>query len=1216
MCLCGETKKSVENWWLQRLIVKMIVKTLSSSSFPLHICLILIGLHLVTPTHGYRVLSREPLPGCYHNGTRYGEGSLVPTLEPCLSCKCSNKILTCALKVCPEQPMPPPRGCVVVHPKTSCCPYMTCRRFNSKPTTEDDRRIVNFLDDFEHEQKIIQEKYGDIADGNTNALRRSESSEDEDGNVCIQNGTIYMPGSAMTSSSLCSYCYCIGGKQKCVKPKCLLPALADCTPVFIESNCCPVRYDCSERRATSKTDLLPRKKITNKHYMRNVTMMARGRGCFVNGILHTEGHRLPKDAQNPCEICYCIRGKRKCTPQKCSPEIKNCIPLIPPGQCCPSSYNCDDPGEKGRQFDLFSILFGEDDANATEVASEEILATTESIQGIAISTSSEKSFFDVLKEGLDLIDANEDKVGSLLGKNETTTKSNNTNAVFELLDINPESDTYYDYEDDDGGVRRNTTTPVTTKIYATTPITIIDAQTESLKILTTLQPLPAIKERTTEKPQTTTEKYISVSTTVLSTTETAVQTTETDVITTTIKPEVVQEIKTTTDQPLQDVETTSTLIVESTTEIQESDSTTESHIVTTTDVGTTTVDVDKADVKIDEDSILPESSSTTTTTENILTAFFSGLASILDKDSNKTKNITSTTTIPALEVKTTKLSSIDRIDEIASTTLVPVLTPQPDKVPEPVVIDSNPSILETDYHYDYSEPTLPPSLPNLKIIPFLPTDAVKNNRKKVVPPIAPYEYYSKHDPTLYPPSDKRIDYAPSYSQENLNFDPTAYPSITEAFDALNYDYVGEIPADKHAILGFGSFPGVVPVYKNSGSNDFEGEGASVFNYEQMNGFSPPKETEGGFLPKEPSKENFYYDGFRTTNFVVDLTTEISPPQANNNIPDPFKNVIRTEPPPDLHSLIEDKEKLLLNRVIINGTHQADFEQPIISITTDAPVDEDNNVVKNRESSSVASDVVTSTTEPAGGFFDGLFGLLFKGDETKDDDDITTVKTTTKFQVPPMKIDTMEVPEFKNLSQEMEIPEMLLDNVTIPPEKMPNDNVTVIRDILFDLLGEPRVDNKTEISITTETTTKAPSRLSVPYLTSSHQMNGGTFNPIRSSLDLAIPDLHNSDNNNLNNYSPDSYQILPDDTNISNTESYVVNPVDVEKLTEHHSEGEAQVHTKPVISSAADPVGLLKLAGCNIYGRMYRVGRIISELSGPCLECKCTEVGVHCTPLDC
>lgn len=44
--------------------------------------------------------------------------------------------------------------------------------------------------------------------------------------------------------------------------------------------------------------------------------------------------------------------------------------------------------------------------------------------------------------------------------------------------------------------------------------------------------------------------------------------------------------------------------------------------------------------------------------------------------------------------------------------------------------------------------------------------------------------------------------------------------------------------------------------------------------------------------------------------------------------------------------------------------------------------------------------------------------------------------------------------------------------------------------------------------------------------------------------------------------------------------------------------------------------LINLAGCNIYGRMYRVGRIISELSGPCLECKCTEIGVQCQPLRC
>lgn len=44
--------------------------------------------------------------------------------------------------------------------------------------------------------------------------------------------------------------------------------------------------------------------------------------------------------------------------------------------------------------------------------------------------------------------------------------------------------------------------------------------------------------------------------------------------------------------------------------------------------------------------------------------------------------------------------------------------------------------------------------------------------------------------------------------------------------------------------------------------------------------------------------------------------------------------------------------------------------------------------------------------------------------------------------------------------------------------------------------------------------------------------------------------------------------------------------------------------------------LLKVAGCNIYGRMYAVGRIITELSSPCLQCMCTEQGVQCRGLGC
>lgn len=88
---------------------------------------------------------------------------------------------------------------------------------------------------------------------------------------------------------------------------------------------------------------------------------------------------------------------------------------------------------------------------------------------------------------------------------------------------------------------------------------------------------------------------------------------------------------------------------------------------------------------------------------------------------------------------------------------------------------------------------------------------------------------------------------------------------------------------------------------------------------------------------------------------------------------------------------------------------------------------------------------------------------------------------------------------------------------------------------------------------------------------------------------------------------------------TSTDNYV--KVDLISTSESPKEFKSDPPTTTVkISASTDQnsvgVGLLKLAGCNIYGRMYRVGRIISELSGPCLECKCTEVGVQCNELKC
>lgn len=43
--------------------------------------------------------------------------------------------------------------------------------------TDVDRKIVNFLDEFEQEQKIINDKYGDFNDGQNILRRRSEEPD-------------------------------------------------------------------------------------------------------------------------------------------------------------------------------------------------------------------------------------------------------------------------------------------------------------------------------------------------------------------------------------------------------------------------------------------------------------------------------------------------------------------------------------------------------------------------------------------------------------------------------------------------------------------------------------------------------------------------------------------------------------------------------------------------------------------------------------------------------------------------------------------------------------------------------------------------------------------------------------------------------------------------------------------------------------------------------
>lgn len=251
--------------------------------------------------------------GCSHNNTRFANGSFVPAVEPCLNCKCINSNLICALRVCPEQVFPPPRGCVIVQKKNSCCPYMTCSKLHA--TNKDQEKKVITHDRKWYEQNIRNR----IFSQNTLQRKIEDSDEDEQFSngksirlfvsclllysvtiskplisdliiVCVYNGTVYRSGSAMSTSSLCTYCYCIQGKQKCIQPKCTLPAKG-CEPILIDSSCCPIRYDCTEKKTIKAryNTKYNRRRNGNKHYLRMTSRMQRSRGecsllIFINFI--------------------------------------------------------------------------------------------------------------------------------------------------------------------------------------------------------------------------------------------------------------------------------------------------------------------------------------------------------------------------------------------------------------------------------------------------------------------------------------------------------------------------------------------------------------------------------------------------------------------------------------------------------------------------------------------------------------------------------------------------------------------------------------------------------------------------------------------------------------------------------------------------------------------------------------------------------------------
>lgn len=236
----------------------------------------------------------------------------------------------------------------------------------------------------------------------------------------------------------------------------------------------------------------------------------------------------------------------------------------------------------------------------------------------------------------------------------------------------------------------------------------------------------------------------------------------------------------------------------------------------------------------------------------------------------------------------------------------------------------------------------------------------------------------------------------------------------------------------------------------------------------------------------------------------------------------------------------------------------------------------------------------------------VFSYLFTSDNDEDFDNSNNVYSNS-FQpestIPPFRNISIDVPKWDDL---------LFSDLTSANDSLP--------DTKYENFALNRVNLTTPASIPSTTTEyfKVKSTLSTTLLRPT------TLRPFQSySNERITSTIRASSRETTSTTLPPptteplvTHKIAPvtlKNHPLSDDQKYVVNPIDIDKMKKHHSEGVMEIFAKPTLPNIN---GLLKLAGCNIYGRMYRVGKIIAELSTPCLECKCTEIGVSCTPLSC
>ncbi|XP_046620047.1 uncharacterized protein LOC124305078 isoform X1 [Neodiprion virginianus] len=1118
---------------------------------------------LITFTQG------KPLqvkPGCRYEGRRYQEGAIVSTSEPCLQCRCVEASLRCRLRVCPRTPNPTPAECrLQISPVQECCSEIVCGE--SRHDNENSLRRIDIEPD-----NVTEEDEISACEHFHNSFQISNMLF----NRCLFEGVRYGAGSAMMATRRCEYCYCILGARRCVSPKCLLP-LPGCTPLYAPHSCCPVAYNCTHNQdeETSTT-------------MQSLSL----NGCRVGNRVYNEGEMVKDIAwKAPCDNCFCAMGAVRCVPLACAPPLQGCSPIVREGQCCPSTYNCSGSIEVKATQNYASYAFvSKDYANFRK---ETHFHPVDNQMSPILSNAI------VEGRGHRIIEGDSYTTDPKDVEAEDSTSSAYTNG---------EASTTSTFETDSMG---NEIFPDTTGepvIPTTLQMSNTFSSPFSGEAITSSEVSTLSKESTTV-PETSTHELKAP----VSTVSTPEETTSAESWSTTEEMSTSAGAEGDPSEQGVDEELDSTeAMIRSTAMASNSSGPTEEPILGTRE-------------RHREAETMKEKVITSTQEESVTTS----PTTILMPDDIFMMNVT--------------LKSNVSVGQAEGVTITPVRSIAPDVQ---AILNITQREKVDDYDY-YNEPTLPPSLPNVRIIPFVAADALVKNEKDTTSGV-----------TAYPSGSAVAIREPQRTTESSNF----YDIVTREnrFSPPIETEGGFVPKDPpyfeasyHSTdlsLEIGTGVTVVPADITNPNRKEDGPSMSSCHFDTR------QYRHGEFIPDSglcvicicyygevvcsdekcpPLKigcrrvnsdlgccgEIICIDTPESPTLVLDradatMPSQREPMQSVDGIatPDPFRDVIKTEPAPDLPSLIEDMIPYLtehristprpttpmsngikISSTIRNGDINQDpslMEPPIYNHGDQMNPHKDDEVIVSNSPTSVANEVghnsfVQHLNQP----------LQEVGNDTQDNEEHNDKFVTqnssgfnySKYGDKDVSLNSNGSMQDLGFESNPEITESIplksdkaKDTVTKLSQGDSNDEEDSMYSFesVFDLLFS---DSKTE---------KPAAQVSIQQAVFSTGETSTSQTVTKASSTLT------------------ALSTTPSPSPAQTTKSSIAKPT---TLMIFNTSNSAQVRDEDVSTMVGS---LLKLAGCNIYGRMYRVGKIITELSGPCLQCRCTEVGVQCKKLSC